>query len=576
MAALAGGFELRSGPAEVCARSEATFDLKALALAHLGALCNVDRPAARLYVARVKTLPTLLLAVLSGVLYFIGFIGFDQWYLEWVALVPLLIVLDGIDSGRRAFFVAWLMGWVTHLGGYYWVIHLLTTFAELPQSLAVVGYLLLCLYQGALFSVFGWLAWKLHRRSGLAIGWCAPLALIATEFVYPLLFQSYTANSQAWVPVLTQIADLGGVLALSGVIALVNGAVAQLILARIRQRAVPRTLAVAALAALLFTLSYGVLRIQQIDARDAAADQLEVAIVQANVGAKDKHELAAAGAIRYRQMTDVVMQGRGVDLVVWPESSLNDFVGPDSNLTAVAASEVKVPMILGALRIDTDPRLRNARTRYWNSVLAVEQGGAVSASYDKVKLLVFGETLPGYDLFPGFYRWLLEQGILPYISVFSRGTSLAPLPVGQYRISADVCLEDILPRHIRALMGPIDSRGTRPHAMINATNDSWYGPVEPRIHLALSTFRAIEHRRWLIRSTATGISAFIDSSGRIVQRSPFEQAQTLVQGVPMIIGGPTLYGVIGDALGWLALAFVSIAILRGRLPWVRVEPGTGN
>ena len=52
----------------------------------------------RLYVALVKTLPTLLLAALSGVLYFVGFIGFDQWYLEWIALVPLLVVLDGIQT----------------------------------------------------------------------------------------------------------------------------------------------------------------------------------------------------------------------------------------------------------------------------------------------------------------------------------------------------------------------------------------------------------------------------------------------------------------------------------------------
>jgi len=511
----------------------------------------------------VKTLPTLLLAVLSAVLYFVGFIGFDQWYLEWIALVPLLIALNGIQSGWRAFLVSWLMGWVTHLGGYYWVIHLLMTFGELSEPLAVLGYLLLCLYQGGLFGVFGWLAWKLHRRSGLSIGWCAPIALVATEFVYPLLFQSYTANSQAWIPVLTQIADLGGVLGLSAVIALVNGAVAQLILARMRRQALPRTLAFSALGVLVFTLGYGVLRIQQMDARDAAADKLEVAIVQANVGGKDKHEQAVAGALRYRQMSDAVMQ-TGVDLVVWPESGLNDFVGPDSNLTGVIASEVKVPMIVGALRIDTDPQLRNAQTRYWNSILGVARGGAVNGSYDKVKLLLFGETLPAYDLVPGFYRWLLQQGILPYVSVFSRGTTRAPLPVDQYRISADVCLEDILPRHIRALMGPIDSRGTRPHAMFNGTNDSWYGPVEPRIHLALSTFRSIEHRRWLIRSTATGISAFIDSSGRIVQRGRFEQAQTLVQEVPMIVGG-----VIGDTLGWLALVFASIAILRGRLPWAR-------
>jgi apolipoprotein N-acyltransferase len=519
----------------------------------------------RLYVARVKTQTALLLAALSGVLYFLGFIGFDQWYLEWIALVPLLVVLDGIQSGRRAFFISWFMGWVTHLGGYYWLVHLLMTFGELPLPLAVLGYLLICLVQSGQLALFGWLAWKLRQGSGLGIGWCAPIALVAAEFAYPLmLFDTYLANSQAWQPVLIQVSDLGGTLVLSAVIGVVNGAIAQLILARRRQAPWPRPLVLSAAAALLFTVAYGVLRIDQIEARDAASEKLKVAMIQGNIGGAEKHLRGPAGITRYREMTDAVVQTPGLGVVVWPEGAFDDFVGPDANLTGLVASEVKTPMIIGAVRIDTPPALRSPQTKYWNSLLALEPGGRVIAHYDKVKLLLFGETLPGYETFPGFYRWLLEIGILPYVSVFSAGSTLEPLPLGQYRISADVCYEDILPRHIRALMRPIDASGTRPHAMFNGTNDSWYGPVEPRIHLALSVFRAVEHRRWLIRSTVTGISAFIDSNGRIVRRSGFETAETLIQDVPMVVAGATLYGIIGDALGWLALASVVGLIVRGR------------
>jgi apolipoprotein N-acyltransferase len=506
-----------------------------------------------------------MLAVLSGVLYFVGFIGFDQWYLEWIALVPLLLVLDGIQSGRRAFFISWLMGWVTHLGGYYWLVHLLMEFGELPLPLAFLGYLLICLLQSGQLALFGWLAWKLRQRSALGIGWCAPLALVAAEFTYPLmLFDSYLANSQAWQPVLIQISDLGGVLALGAVIALVNGAIAQLILAHRQQQAWPRALVLSATGALLFTVAYGVLRIEQIEARDATSEKLKVAMIQGNIGGAEKHLRGPEGITRYREMTDAALQIPGIGAVVWPEGAFDDLVGPGANLTGQVASEVKVPMIVGAVRIDTPRELRSRQTKYWNSLLALEAGGRVIKHYDKVKLLMFGEALPGDQWFPGFYRWLLEIGILPYVSAFSHGTTLDPLPLGRYRISADVCYEDILPRHIRALMGPIDASGTRPHAMFNGTNDSWYGPVEPRIHLALSVFRAVEHRRWLIRSTVTGISAFIDANGRIVQRSGFETAQTLIQDVPMVVAGATLYGIIGDALGWLALAGVIGLIVHGR------------
>jgi apolipoprotein N-acyltransferase len=493
----------------------------------------------------------LALAAASGVLYFVGFIGFDQWYLEWIALVPLLVVLDHVQSGRRALFISWWMGWITHLGGYYWVIHMLMEFGKLSLPLAVLGYALLCLVQSGSFAVFGWLVFKLKQSVSLAVGWSAPVALVVAEFVYPQIFHSYTANSQAWQPLLIQIVDVGGVLLLSAVIALVNGAVAQLVLARLRGGSFPIALPIAAASALLLTAGYGLVRMPQIDARDAAAAKLNVAMIQANVGASDKHDSAAAGIAKYRTMTDAALADATVDLVVWPESGLNELVEMGANLNGVVASQVSAPMLVGAIRAEPTPGPE--RYRVWNSILAVAPGGRVEASYDKTKLLVFGETLPGYESFPGFYHWLRDAGILPYISVFVRGQSVAPLPVGPYRLSADVCLEDIFPRHIAKLMGPIDAQGTRPHAMFNGTNDSWYGPVEPRIHLALSVFRAVEHRRWLIRSTATGISAFIDSNGRVVQQSSFEVSQTLNQAVPMIAAGPTPYGRSGDLLGWLCV-----------------------
>ena len=509
-------------------------------------------------VRHVKTIPILALAALSGVLYFLGFIGFDQWYLEWIALVPLLLALEYIETGRRAFFVSWFMGLVTHMGGYYWVVHLLVEFAQLPLPLAVLGYVLLCAVQGGSFALFGWLAWKLRRKTGIAIGWIAPIALIATEFAYPLIFQSYTANSQAWIPLLIQIVDLGGVLLLSGVIALVNGAVAEGVLARVRQRKLHPALPIAAVAAVVATLIYGYVRMEQIDQRDAAAPKLKVAMVQANVGAGDKHINVEQGIAKYRAMTDEALTTPDVGLVVWPESGLNTLVELNANLTGVIATRVDVPMLVGAVRAEPIPG--PDRYRYWNSVLAVEPGGRAAAGYDKVKLLIFGEYLPGYETFPGAYEWLRDQGLLPYISVFTRGKSYEPLPVGSYRFSADVCYEDILPRHIRKSMGPIDDVGTRPHAMFNATNDSWYGPVEPRIHLALSVFRSVEHRRWLVRSTSTGISAFIDSNGRIVQQSRFEHAETLTRDVPMVTAGPTVYGRIGDLLGWIAVLISVFAL----------------
>ncbi len=491
-----------------------------------------------------KLLPGAL-ATLSGVLYFLGFIGFDQWYLSWVCLVPLLLALRGVQTGWRALGLSWWMGFVTHLGGYYWLVHMLQEFAYFSIPLAMLGYLLLCVVQGAIFGAFGWLAWLLQRRTRLPLGLVAPVAYVALEFAFPLIFPSYLANSQAWVPLLTQVADLGGVLLLSGLMALVNAALAEVIAARLERRPLPRAFALAGALTLAFTAGYGALRLRQMAAVEQASPKLKVAVVQANVGESDKHLHVAEGIQRFKDMTDEAMKIPGLGLILWPESGFNRYVPSGADLSGLVASQVTVPMIIGAMRMERD----SSRNKIWNSAFVVAPGGKAVANYDKTKLLVFGEYLPFEKLLGPLYRKLL-----PFAFSQQFGESLAPLPVGPYQVSADICYEDILPRHIRDLMGPLDGSGARPHAMVNLTNDSWYGPVEPRIHLALATFRAIEHRRWLVRSTATGISAFIDASGRIVQSSNFEKAETLVGEVPMIEGGATVYGLIGDSLGWLALA----------------------
>ncbi len=508
----------------------------------------------------MKTKTKIVLATVSGVFYFLGFVGFDQWYLAWLAFVPLLIALHRTQAAKNAFFLSWWMGTVSFLGGYYWIVHLLQTFAYLSLPLATLGYLLLCIGQGLVFALFGVLAWTLCKRRGMSWSWSAPLALVVAEFIFPMLFPSYTANSQAWIPYLTQVVDIGGVLFLSGIIALINGVIAELILAKMENRAIPWKHGAVALASLVLTISYSTIRMHYLALWEASSPHLKVAIIQANVGAGDKHLRVEEGIDRYREMSDQAMNIPGVGLLVWPESGFNRVVTSSSNLTGAVATEPKVPMVIGALRGEHDGR----RRKIWNSVLVVNPDGAIGGAYDKVKLLIFGEYLPGQEHFPEVFDWLVKVGLLPYLSVFERGQSLAPIAVGNYQFSANVCYEDILPRHIRELMAIRDSRGLVPQAMVNVTNDSWYGPVEPKIHLALATFRAIEHRRWLIRSTATGISAFVDSAGRVVRKSAFEKAEILVQEVPMLSGGATVYGIIGDLVGWLALGFCVLRLVMHR------------
>jgi apolipoprotein N-acyltransferase len=204
-----------------------------------------------------------------------------------------------------------------------------------------------------------------------------------------------------------------------------------------------------------------------------------------------------------------------------------------------------------------------------SSALLTDGDGGILGSYDKMVLVPFGEYIPFGETFPALYS------LLPVRGRFQPGDIREPLLFGKYLLSVNICYEDIFPGHIRSLMkGRADRR--KPDVLINLTNDSWYGKTtEPVEHLALASFRSIEHRRSLVRATNTGVSAFVDPLGRIVARSGVWTQETLVDRVPMMHGS-TVYGVLGDWLGWLCglLALFGLVLsLRLEKHGQRPKPG---
>jgi apolipoprotein N-acyltransferase len=125
----------------------------------------------------------------------------------------------------------------------------------------------------------------------------------------------------------------------------------------------------------------------------------------------------------------------------------------------------------------------------------------------------------------------------------------------------NICYEDIFPGQVRMLMqGGRDKQV--PAAMFNVTNDSWYGDtIQPLEHLVLASFRSIEHRRPLVRSTNTGISAIVDPVGRISHRTAQWKIASLTRRIPLM-QGRTVYAVAGDWIGWVCAMITLIGIGR--------------
>jgi apolipoprotein N-acyltransferase len=106
---------------------------------------------------------------------------------------------------------------------------------------------------------------------------------------------------------------------------------------------------------------------------------------------------------------------------------------------------------------------------------------------------------------------------------------------------------------------------------LSLANDGWFGDSqEPLVHLAVARLRAVEHRRYLVRATNSGISAAVDPLGRVVARSRLLAAENLRASVRMLDGGPTVYGRAGDWPGALA-AGVALLMLALRRPPARAQ-----
>jgi apolipoprotein N-acyltransferase len=140
----------------------------------------------------------------------------------------------------------------------------------------------------------------------------------------------------------------------------------------------------------------------------------------------------------------------------------------------------------------------------------------------------------------------------PNSSRFSSGDSLEPLPFGDHRIAALICYEDILPAFVNKMVRHAD-----PDLLVNLTNDTWFGnSTEPWIHLALAKLRAVEHRRYLIRSTNSGVSAMIDPVGRVPLHSGTFTEESLIV-VAKFMRTRTVYEILGDWPWWLATAAIA-------------------
>jgi len=491
------------------------------------------------------------LAVLCGVLYFLAFPGIDLWPLGFVALVPLRLALVG-QTPKRAFWIGWLSGLTMITLGFYWMVEMMEMFSGFSAPICFLLLTIVNAFQAGRMGLFAWLFVRGEGRFPSGVVWLC--ALTTSELVFPVLFFWTFGAVVHGQPALTQLAEVGGVFAVAVVMAAANFGLGEFAVARFQRRAPNVKAAAPYLLVPVAAALYGWLRIHQVDARVAAAPKAMVGVVQANMSLTGKRSHPNEGMHRHVDDTLAMTQQRPLDLVIWSETSVMNPMLEDEAARIVPrsfAKQLHVPLLFGAVLVK---HVEDAREyAYFNSALITDGTGQVKGRYDKQELVPFSEHMPLGRQIPKLYD------ISPNSGKFEIGESNEPLPLGEHRIATLICNDDAVP----ALANRV-TQNTDTDLLANLTNDAWFGDTtEPWIHLDLAKFRAIEHRRFFVRATNSGVSAFIDPVGRVLVTSETFKEQTLVHEIAWL-KGRTPYEVLRDYPFWAAALFSAYAAFSRR------------
>jgi len=495
--------------------------------------------------------------------------------LAWVSLVPFILVCSPntkpLSAGRLAdkplALIAYIISLCYWLGNLYWV-----------APITILGWFAFCLYTAVLWPILA-LSIRYCRSKKIPLFLAAGVLFVGAERLQGLFlggfFWRFLAHSQYQNITLIQTADIFGTAGLSFLIAIVNGLLAELIIAA-RQKHIFKISNLVKIAivssAVVAAIIYGQWRINQ-SPKFITQGPL-VASLQSNVPQSVKRSFEESDTI----FDELIQKSKAAaeataELIVWPETMVQAVLNErvlaildPSHSYIIFDNALKehskdtAYLLVGAYggtpQISEDSSIHLAK-KYNSAFLYKSDGRKSDKFYSKIHLVPFGEFLPFKKKFPALYNLLMKCTPYNYdysldagseFTVFemtscchserSEESTPTPQPTTSpqqaetqdrkketrfYRFSVIICYEDTVPAITRRFA--LDRHGQKQiDWLVNISNDGWFAKfkdgkvftsTELPQHAAICAFRAVENRLPVLRSVNTGISCLIDSLGRI-------------------------------------------------------------
>ena len=543
----------------------------------------------------------MLLLLTTATLLTLSAAPFGQWYLAWIGLAPWLVAIEKSPSARGATMRGFSGGMLFFAMNLWWL-----WTASIPGMVVVV--VCASLYWGAAAGVIYALGLlgpaedpeqstqQSDSKLGARLGSIGRLLGIAVVWVAFEWLRCNIVEGFPWLPlgvtqtpiiVMCQVADLGGPSIVSYWVMLTNALVAIAWLHRDR----PRSSAPAAiLVGIVLTLTaiYGGIRLFSTTTRPGP----RVMVIQS-----DFHHLPGGAPTA---MPEEVMEflltelearltEEPADLAVLPEAAFppinaearNELarapVGPFLESThqrlAAIGKQHETSLLLGGNAVTGWTNDGSARigSEIHNSAYYFPSPPTVAEKrYDKIFLVPFSERAP----FANGPAWLRSVGLA--IAANRAAQPLAPGELHSFepfeltwrqagangkrdslRFIAPICLEAIDPRVVSRMMRSASGERKSVELIANLSNDGWFATQEKHQHLQSLVFRSIEHRVPLVRSSNTGISGWIDSTGRIRETVPANTSGAATARVELD-DRMTIYSLHGDVFAGVCMGLVTL------------------
>ncbi len=518
--------------------------------------------------------------------------------LLFIGLVPLLIALDQIISrgekktGKKVFLTAGLTFLVWNTASIYWVFNAINSFST--GFLSTVISLLVSLIPyglGALLMTFAfWLYYRLQRViKNRTITWLALISFyVAMEYLHQswdLAFPWMTlGNGLAGLHQLAQWYEYTGVYG-GSVWILTSNILAFEAYKRLQPKPVVTYLKFRPLwiwlMVLLFPAASSLVKYYRYTEKEVPVN---VIAVQPNIDPYGKY-----GSISSNEqlnilthLSDSVAQVN-TEYFIWPETAITDFTDEDEVRNSRNYAYLQLflnkykngTLITGVESIKkySDKKTLTAKldqnSGVWydnyNSAMQIENSANIQF-YHKSKLVPGVEKMPFpkvlsflSPIFEGLGGTASGWGWQDHPGVFYAQSGVGVAPV--------ICYESLWGSWI----GESVKDGAQFIAII--TNDGWWGNTSGKDqHLLYAKLRAIETRRWVVRSANTGISAFINQKGDIVKKSKWWTRDALKADINLN-DERTFYVKSGDLLAQLfSIIAIALALVIPYYAWIKKQP----